>query len=109
MSRMIDALTVCGELIVTEQAPVPLQAPLQAASRDPVAGVAVNATMVPEEKLAVHDAPMPHEMPPGLLVTVPAPVPPVFTVKSCVDAPEVVKLCVALLNVPLAVTNRARQ
>ena len=111
MSRMIDALTVCAEFIVTEQAPVPLQAPLQAASRDPVAGAAVNVTMVPEGKLAVHVVPTGlHEMPAGLLVTVPVPVPPVLTVKSWLDAPApVVKVRVGLKNVPLAVTNRARQ
>ncbi len=47
-------------------------------------------------------------MPAGLLVTVPVPVPPVLTVKSCVDAPApVVKVCVVLVNVPLDASRTA--
>jgi hypothetical protein len=61
-------------LIVIEQlAAVPVQAPLHPANVEPVAGVAVSVTTVPEVNVALHVAP--HEMPPLDEVTVPAPVP----------------------------------
>ena len=102
LSRMIDALTVCAAFIVTAwQAPVPLQAPLQAASRDPVAGVAVNVTRVPEGKFAVQASrPCRTKCRRGCESLFRRHYR-VLTVKSCVDAPPVVKLCVALVNVPL--------
>jgi hypothetical protein len=41
------AVTLLAALIVTEQAPVPVQAPLQLEKAYPIAGVAVNAIAVP--------------------------------------------------------------
>ena len=56
--------------ITTEQS-APLQSPLQPPKVDPTPGVAVKETVVPAEKLAMQ---VPgQDMPPGLLVTVPAP------------------------------------
>jgi hypothetical protein len=44
---MKAALTDCDEFMVTEQAPVPVQAPAQPANTDPAAAVGVSATTVP--------------------------------------------------------------
>ncbi len=41
------AVTLCAWLIVTWQLPVPVQAPLQPANVEPLAGVAVSVTRVP--------------------------------------------------------------
>jgi hypothetical protein len=68
------AVTDVAALIVTVQLPVPEQPPpLQPVKVDPAAGVAVSVTAAP----LVNDAEqvVPHEMPAGLLVTVPVPVP----------------------------------
>src|SRR5512137_1813371 len=53
--------------------------PLQPANVDPVAGVAVSVTGLAETKSAVHV--LPQSIPAGSLVTVPAPLPAVVTVR----------------------------
>jgi hypothetical protein len=47
VAGMKMALTDCAEFMVTEQAPVPAQAPAQPANTDPAAAVGVSATTVP--------------------------------------------------------------
>src|SRR5579863_1658883 len=59
--------------MVTVQVPAPVQAPLQPAKVEPAFGVAVNVTLVPEEKFAAQVAGQ--LIPAGLLITVPAPLP----------------------------------
>jgi hypothetical protein len=67
------AFTDLAALIVTEHAPVPVQAPLHPAKVDPAPAVAVSVTTVPLAKFALH---VPGQLiPGGLLVTVPLPVP----------------------------------
>jgi len=73
------AVTLCAALIVTLQVPVPVQPPLQPANSEPAAGAAVNVTAAPLANAAEQVAP--HEMPLGALVTVPAPVPALLTVR----------------------------
>jgi hypothetical protein len=65
------------------QVPVPLHPPpLQPANIDPDAAVAVSVTELPVGKEALAALqPVPQLMPPGLLVTVPVPVPALFTVR----------------------------
>jgi hypothetical protein len=72
------AVTVALLFNVMLQAPVPVQAPDQPANVEVVFGAAVSVTMVPLVKLALHVAPQ--LIPAGLLVTVPAPVPALWTV-----------------------------
>src|SRR5438093_1194333 len=68
------AVTVVALLSVTVHVPVPEQPPpLQPVNVEPAAGVAVNVTTVPFAYAAMHVEP--HEMPAGLLVTVPIPEP----------------------------------
>src|SRR5439155_26050177 len=87
------AVTPCAALIVTEHAPVPEQPPpLQPVNVDPAAGAAVRETDAPVVKGAEHVAPQ--EMPAGLLVTVPVPVPDFETVS------------VELADTPVPVTSR---
>src|SRR5438093_415988 len=77
------AVTVVALLSVTVHVPVPEQPPpLQPVNVEPAAGVAVSVTTVPFVDAAMHVEP--HEMPVGLLVTVPIPEPVLFTVS--VDA-----------------------
>jgi hypothetical protein len=64
--------TLSAALIVTEQLPVPVQAPLQPIKLMPWAGVAVSVTSAPLLKLALHVEGQ--LMPEGLLVTDPLPV-----------------------------------
>ena len=73
------ALTDFAASMVTLQAPVPLQAPLQPANVEPESGVAVKLTTVPFAKFAEHV--VPQEIPEGVLVTVPVPVPLLDTVR----------------------------
>lgn len=73
------ALTDCAEFIVTLQAPVPLQAPPQPANVEPQSGAAAKLTTVPLAKLAEHV--VPQEIPEGVLVTAPVPVPLLDTVR----------------------------
>jgi hypothetical protein len=67
------AVTLLAASSVTKQLPVPVHAPLQPVKVEPVAGVALNATLVPPTKLELHDAPQ--SIPLGLEPTVPLPVP----------------------------------
>jgi len=67
------APTLAAALIVTVQAPVPLQAPLQPAKVEPAPGAAVSVTTVAAAKLALQVAPQFNPI--GELVTVPVPVP----------------------------------
>jgi hypothetical protein len=84
---MKSALTDCAEFMVTEQAPVPLQAPFQPANTDaPEDGVAVSATTVPWLNVSLQVAPQ--LIAPGELVTVPEPVPVVLTARVNVGAGE---------------------
>jgi hypothetical protein len=78
------ALTDFAASMVTLQAPVPLHAPLQPANVEPESGAAVKLTTVPLEKFDKHV--VPQEIPEGVLVTVPAPVPLLATVR--VKGPE---------------------
>jgi hypothetical protein len=73
------ALTDCAEFIVTLHAPVPLHAPPQPAKVEPESGVAAKLTTVPLAKLAEHV--VPQEIPEGVLVTVPVPLPLLDTVR----------------------------
>ena len=74
------AVTEVAALSVTVQVPVPAQPPpVQPVKVEPAAGVAVRVTAVPLANALEHVAP--HEMPAGLLVTVPAPAPALLTVR----------------------------
>ncbi len=76
------AVTLFAPSIVTVHVVfVPEHAPLQPANTDPLAGVAVSVTLVPE----LNDAEqvLPQFIPDGLLVTVPLPVP-VFVTESVI-------------------------
>jgi hypothetical protein len=73
------AVTFLAALMLTVQAPVPVQSPLQPAKVEPAAGVAVRVTLVPLLKEALHV--LPQSMFDGLLVRLPYPVPEVATVK----------------------------
>jgi len=73
------ALTDFAASMVTLQAPVPLQAPLQPANVEPESGVAAKLTTVPLAKLAEHV--VPQEIPEGVLVTAPVPAPLLVTVR----------------------------
>jgi hypothetical protein len=77
------AVTALAALMVTLQAPVPVQAPLQPAKVDPAAAVSVKVTTVPLAKLALQV--LGQVIPLGLLVTVPDPVPAGVTVNAKVD------------------------
>src|SRR5438445_7949167 len=87
------AVTACAALIVTLQAPVPVQLPLQPVKVEPAAGAAVKVTAVPLVNEAEQVAPQ--EIPAGELVTVPLPPPALVTVSVEDD------------GTPLAVTDRA--
>jgi hypothetical protein len=66
--------------MVTVQAPVPVQAPLQPAKTEPGEALWDRVTTVPCVKLAVQVPPQP--MPAGLLVTVPVPLPAFATLRG---------------------------
>ncbi len=74
------AVTEMLEFMVTVQDSVPLQPPpLKPAKVEPAAAVAVSVTEVPAAKLLEQS--VPQLIPAGLLVTVPLPVPDLFTVR----------------------------
>jgi hypothetical protein len=79
------AVTLSAALIVTTQLPVPVQAPLQPAKVLPLFGVSVSVTCDPLAKFDMHV--LGHNIPAGLLDTVPLPVPALVTVSGKV-APE---------------------
>jgi hypothetical protein len=72
------AVTAVLPVKVTLQEPVPVQVPDQPANVELLFGAAVSVTMVPLVTLVLHVAPQ--SIPAGLLVTVPAPVPALWTV-----------------------------
>src|SRR5262249_60549175 len=74
------AVTVWPALMVTTQDPVPAQAPLQPVKMEPVGAVALRVT--PTLELNEVEQVEPQLMPVGALVTVPVPVPAVFTVRG---------------------------
>jgi hypothetical protein len=78
-------VTLTAVFIVTTQAPVPEQAPLQPANEEPAAGEALRVTDVPGVKDCEQVAPQ--LMPAGALVTVPEPLPLLVTDKVIVVAP----------------------
>src|SRR5262245_41497415 len=86
------AVTVCAALIVTVQAPLPVQAPVQLVKAEPAVGVAVKVTMV--LLLNENEQDEPQLMPAGVLVTLPAPPPTLFTVRTKVGT---VKLAVTVV------------
>jgi hypothetical protein len=55
--------------------------PVQVTEVDPPVGVPVKVTVCPVSKLALHDEGYEQSIPAGLLITVPMPVPPKFTVR----------------------------
>src|SRR5262249_12949770 len=74
------AVTLRACVMLTVHVPGPLHpSPLHPANVDPLAAAAVNVTLVPESKAALHAAGQ--LMPAGVLVTVPLPVPARFMVK----------------------------
>jgi|SRR5437762_12935494 len=87
------AVTEVAALIVTVQVPVPAQPPLQPLNVEPAVGAAVKVTWVPLVNEAEQVAPQ--EMPAGLLVTVPLPVPALETVSARV-----------VVETPVPVTSR---
>jgi hypothetical protein len=110
------AATEVAALMVTVHVPVPLQPPpLQPVNVEPAVGVAVRVIAVPLANAAEQVAP--HEIPAGLLVTVPVPAPAFETVNiELTDAPvpvtsrdsvspSAVKLTLALAAVVLVGVN----
>jgi hypothetical protein len=74
------AVTFFAVVIVRTHMPVPEQAPDQPANFEPDFGEAVRVTFVPTANVCVQVAP--HEIPTGMLVTSPLPVPALATVRS---------------------------
>src|SRR5437870_10123002 len=96
------AVTVVAALSVTVQVPVPEQLPpLQLVKVEPAAGAAVRVTEVPVANAVEHVAP--HEMPAGLLVTVPVPAPVLLTVSVKVCTAKVAVTVVAAPSVTVQV------
>jgi len=93
------AVTEVSALTVTTHVPVPVQAPLQPANAEPVAGAAVRVTAVPAVK--DFEQVVPQLIPAGLLVTVPEPVP-LFVTESVVP-PVAEPLTATEIVSPLAV------
>lgn len=74
------AVTVWSTFITTLHEPFPLHPPpLQPVNVEPPVGAAVSTTVLPIAKSAAQV--VPQEIPPGLLLTVPVPVPDLLTVK----------------------------
>jgi hypothetical protein len=74
------AVTDSAAFIVTMQLPTPVQAPLQPANVNPAFATCVNVTVCPPLKSARHV--LGHNIPDGVLVTVPLPVPALITVSA---------------------------
>ena len=94
------AVTFAAVFMVTTQALVPEQAPLQPAKDEPTAGEALRVTDAPGVKDC--EQVVPQLMPAGLLVTVPEPVPLLVTDKVVVVAPVAVPLTAREMVSPLA-------
>ena len=77
--RVNVAVTLRAAVMLTVQAPVPVQAPVHPANVEPVPAAAARLTLVPLEKLALHA--LPQLTPPGVEVTVPLPVPLLVSVR----------------------------
>ena len=71
-------------LIVTKHLPVPEHAPDQPVNFEPDFADAVRVTSFPTANACVHMTP--HEIPAGMLVTTPLPVPALVTVRSLATA-----------------------
>ena len=102
-----EAVTEDAALMdIVHVVPVPEQPPLQPVNVEPVAGVAVSVTEVPEEKLA--EQVLPHAIPPGLLVTAPAPEPPfpMVNVKDCSANVALTDAAAAMLTVQVPVPEQ---
>jgi hypothetical protein len=81
--------------MVTVQAPVPEQSPLQPVKVEPADGVGVSVTIVFLVKDFVHVAPQ--SIPAGELVTVPVPLPFLFTARISPDVAPVMQVPVGRL------------
>jgi len=77
--RVKVAVTDSAAVMVTVQAPVPVQAPLQPIKVEPVAAAAVKVTEVPSHMVSEQSEPQSIPVPD----TVPVPVPDLVTVRSC--------------------------
>ena len=95
------AVTVLTASIVTVQAAVPAQAPLQPVKVDPVPAAAVMVTLVPKAKLALQVAPQ--STPAGVEVTVPVPVPIGLEAIVPAPAPALITLSATVCSVNVAV------
>ena len=98
VTRVNVAVTALGASIVMTHAPVPVHAPLQPANVEFASGLAVRVTVVPEPNKAVHAAPQ--NIPPGVLVTVPPPVPAFVTVRATGGGGESSSTTIVLAVVP---------
>lgn len=90
------AVTALAAPMLSTQLPVPVQSPAQPVNELPAVAAAISVTELPLAKLPVQVAPQ--LMPAGLLVTVPAPVPFLFTVTRYVGV---------VVNVAVTVTAAA--
>jgi hypothetical protein len=90
-----------ASIVTTQVSDAFVQAPVQPANVDPLAGVAVSVTDVPLLNEVVHAAPQ--SIPAGALVTVPLPVPTLVTVspKVIVAVPVTAVMSVPVLLVQL--------
>ena len=88
---------VAAAPIVGVHVAVPLHAPLQPAKKEPVAAVAVNVACDPKRNVALHR--LPHAMPCGSLVTVPAPVPVFVTLTGKLSRSNTAVTCIAAASV----------
>jgi hypothetical protein len=101
ITRLKVAVTDWAAFIKTAHGPVPVQAPLQPAKLDPVAGVAVRVTSVALLNSAEHVGPQ--SMPAGLLATVPLPLPDLETVR--VLYPPSAKVAVTVFAVSIVAVH----
>src|SRR5438477_472984 len=74
VSSVNEAPTVAAALVVTLQAPAPVQAPVQPVKCEPVAGVGVSVTCVPQSNGWLQE-PVEQVRPAGFAVTLPWPFP----------------------------------
>jgi hypothetical protein len=91
MSPKVAVTVVVDDIATVQLVAATLVQPLQVVKVAPGAGVAVSTTMVPAGIVSLQSAP--HEIPAGMLVTVPLPAP-VFTTFNCTDAAVSVRTAV---------------